>query len=213
MASFSAAPLGFLKANQLINSLHQSLLKKILDDVLDMLYHKLGSAKASNYTELIAHYQSTLTQTQLQSIINAIFFIYRIVIQQKLSDVSETLRRETVLEADAVQLFQQAWAAHSTEGVLTALSSGSEAKHEEKSGAAALQQTLQLGRVLSLDWKLGVAVASADCAVLHAPFVTILLKVADTNGEVTSHCFDLSLPQFQDFARNFHDIAARLDTV
>lgn len=48
-----------------------------------------------------------------------------------------------------------------------------------------------------MKWKLGVAVCSDECKSLNSPFVAMTLKVADASGKISTHTFELTIPQFQ----------------
>jgi len=73
-----------------------------------------------------------------------------------------------------------------------------------------LKTTLNVGKLVSLEWKLGVAISSSQFNSVNAPFVTLLLKVSDNNNAITSHSFELSASEFNDFAKNLNDIQALL---
>jgi hypothetical protein len=60
-----------------------------------------------------------------------------------------------------------------------------------------LADALSIGKLLSLDWKLGVSVKSNHCDNLAAPFVTIFIKVADGNDKISAHSFELTISEFQ----------------
>lgn len=50
---------------------------------------------------------------------------------------------------------------------------------------------------MSLDWKLGVALKSNKCSSLNSAFVTVFLKMINANNEVSSHSFEMTIPEFQ----------------
>lgn len=70
-----------------------------------------------------------------------------------------------------------------------------------------------IGQMVDMQWKLGMAVSSDTCRSLNSPYVSLLLKVADASGEVTYKSFEMSVPQFQNFHRQFKEMAAALETV
>lgn len=49
--------------------------------------------------------------------------------------------------------------------------------------------------------------ASDRCAALNTAFVTLLLRVANADGEVQAHTVELSVPEFNVRARARHRIA------
>jgi len=80
--------------------------------------------------------------------------------------------------------------------------------------SAAITETLSVGRLVSLETKLGVAIASDTCKRLNTPFVTLLVRIAgDGEQQCEEHAFELTLQQFQAFAKNIGDIAALMESL
>ncbi|PNJ73264.1 COMMD6 isoform 4 [Pongo abelii] len=67
--------------------------------------------------------------------------------------------------------------------------------------------------LVDFQWKLGMAVSSDTCRSLKYPYVAVMLKVADHSGQVKTKCFEMTIPQFQNFYRQFKEIAAVIETV
>lgn len=57
-------------------------------------------------------------------------------------------------------------------------------------------KALTVGELIDMQWKLGVAVESSD-GISNQPFVSILVRVKDSDGKLASRAFDLSLKEFQ----------------
>lgn len=73
----------------------------------------------------------------------------------------------------------------------------SESKGSEAGDApAAAARTLSVGEVVGLDWRVGVALQSSACSDLSSPFVTLKLKVANSDGHVTAYPLELTVPEF-----------------
>ncbi|KAI5941856.1 COMM domain-containing protein 6 [Manis javanica] len=53
-----------------------------------------------------------------------------------------------------------------------------------------------------------MAVSSDSCRSLKYPYVAVLLKVADHLGQIKNKSFEMTIPQFQNFYRQFKEIAA-----
>ncbi|XP_064349149.1 COMM domain-containing protein 6 isoform X2 [Camelus dromedarius] len=68
-------------------------------------------------------------------------------------------------------------------------------------------------KLLDFQWKLGMAVSSDSCRSLKYPYVAVMLKVADDSGQVKKKSFEMTIPQFQNFYRQFKEIAAVIETV
>ncbi|XP_059119453.1 COMM domain-containing protein 6-like [Peromyscus eremicus] len=65
-------------------------------------------------------------------------------------------------------------------------------------------------QLIDFQWKLGMAVSSDSCKY---PYVAVMLKVADHSGQVNSKSIEMTIPQFQNFYRQFKEIAAVMETV
>ncbi|XP_055398638.1 COMM domain-containing protein 6 isoform X1 [Bubalus kerabau] len=68
-------------------------------------------------------------------------------------------------------------------------------------------------KLIDFEWKLGMAVSSDSCRSLKYPYVAVMLKVADHSGQVKNKSFEMTIAQFQNFYRQFKEIAAIIETV
>ncbi|KAM7338709.1 COMM domain-containing protein 6-like [Alexandromys fortis] len=68
-------------------------------------------------------------------------------------------------------------------------------------------------QLVDFQWKLGMAVSSDRCRSLKYPYVAVKLKVADPSGQVNTKSIEMTIPQFQNFYRQFKEIAAVIETV
>ncbi|XP_072478402.1 COMM domain-containing protein 6 isoform X1 [Notamacropus eugenii] len=68
-------------------------------------------------------------------------------------------------------------------------------------------------QLLDLQWKVGMAVSSDSCRSLKSPYVAMTLKVADQSGQITNKSFEMTIPQFQYFFKQFKEMAAVMETV
>eukprot|EP00105_Crassostrea_gigas_P042911 XP_019927059.1 PREDICTED: COMM domain-containing protein 6-like [Crassostrea gigas] len=75
------------------------------------------------------------------------------------------------------------------------------------------ERGLTAGKLVDMKWKLGVAVCSDECKSLNSPFVAMTLKVADASGKISTHTFELTIPQFQNFSEQMKDMAARMEMI
>lgn len=72
---------------------------------------------------------------------------------------------------------------------------------------------LSVGRLVSLDLKLGVAVSSDLCKKMHTPYVSVLARIEESPGSIKETSFEMSISQFQTFAKSFKDISAFMDSL
>lgn len=75
------------------------------------------------------------------------------------------------------------------------------------------QVMLSVGQLVDMQWKLGMAVSSDTCRSLNSPYVTLLLKIAKPSGQIIQRAFELTIPQFQNFHKQFKEMAAVMETV
>jgi len=66
--------------------------------------------------------------------------------------------------------------------------------------------SFDLGSIVDLKWKLGVSVASSEAATCEDPFVSVVLDLANADGKLTSHSFELSVPEFLNFCSAFQEM-------
>jgi hypothetical protein len=96
-------------------------------------------------------------------------------------------------------------------------------------------RTLNIGQLVSMDWKLGVAVQSSNCKALRVPYVSIVMRISDQEGNTKCCPMELTVPEFQaspppplfpllslilllwfrlqDFSRTMHTVGASMETL
>ncbi|KYR00342.1 hypothetical protein DLAC_03086 [Tieghemostelium lacteum] len=70
-----------------------------------------------------------------------------------------------------------------------------------------------LGKLIDFQWKLGVAVSNSYTKELNTPFISVFLKVLDSNNQIESHSFELTVPEFQNFAQQFKDMSSLMESL
>ena len=58
-------------------------------------------------------------------------------------------------------------------------------------------QLLDVGKLIDLKWKVGMAVSSDSCKNLNSPFVCLSLTISDGSGNIKMHDLELSMAQFR----------------
>ncbi|KAL8584503.1 hypothetical protein ACOMHN_016824 [Nucella lapillus] len=79
--------------------------------------------------------------------------------------------------------------------------------------SAADSSSVQVGQLLDMKWKVGLAVTSDDCHNLNFPIITLTFKTSDPSGQHQSHTVELTLTQFRNLSRQLQDMAGVMDTV
>ncbi|XP_032982567.1 COMM domain-containing protein 6-like [Rhinolophus ferrumequinum] len=68
-------------------------------------------------------------------------------------------------------------------------------------------------QLLDFQWKLGMAVSLDSCRSLKYPKVAVTLKVGERSSQVQNKSFEMTIPPFQNFYRQFKEIAAIIETL
>ncbi|KAF0026668.1 hypothetical protein F2P81_021405 [Scophthalmus maximus] len=76
-----------------------------------------------------------------------------------------------------------------------------------------VQAILSIGQLVDMQWKLSMAVSSDTCRSLNSPYVCLLLKVVEPSGHICQRSFEMTIPQFQNFHKQFKEMAAVMETV
>ncbi|KAM4731142.1 COMM domain-containing protein 6 [Anableps anableps] len=75
------------------------------------------------------------------------------------------------------------------------------------------QSMLSIGQLVDMQWKLGMAVSSDTCRSLNSAYVSLLLKIVEPSGQICQRAFEMTIPQFQNFHKQFKEMAAIMETV
>ncbi|XP_014821656.1 PREDICTED: COMM domain-containing protein 6 isoform X2 [Calidris pugnax] len=180
--------------------LQNCLLSSQCEQIIQHLNHKIPGV---NTTELCQRIQTAgieINIGDLARIANIISFLFSTAARNNLSteELVATLDNAvSALPKHAVQVIRHVW---NEQGKSISVS-------EDARNMAAM------GQFVDMEWKLGVAMSSDTCRSLKYPYVTVTLKVADPSGQITDKSFEMTIPQFQNFFKQFKEMAAVLETV
>lgn len=141
-----------------------------------------------------------LDQKAVQDIIKLMTYYFRLAAKSNLSAdvlVSKLTECSSKWSKPTLQLVHQLWTEH---GALLHA-------HQEVLTMASI------GQLVDIQWKLGMAVSSDTCRSLNSPFISVLMKIVDTSGEMSYKSFEMTVQQFQNFYRQFKEMASVLETV
>jgi hypothetical protein len=189
MSRFQAAPLGFLAANETLNS------KIPLSSVAELTTAAVTGAGSASTA------QNSINAQDLQNAFNALAFITAAAKAEDLSgdSLSTSLTRYTDL-TPAVR-----------EQIVSSFTAASETKTAPELTRA---QIFSLGTLVKLDWRVGVGVASSHSKSLQNAFVSLKFTVANgDNSQINNYTVDLSLNEFNGFAQAFRNIQTTLESV
>ncbi|XP_062862021.1 COMM domain-containing protein 6 [Trichomycterus rosablanca] len=170
---------------------------------LDVMLHLEGKSSAVNLVENCHRFQSAginLDWKDVQEILRLLSFHLRSAAKNNLTAdhlVTKLGESSQKWSKSALQVVHQLWTEHSAQV---------QAYQE-------VQTMASIGQLVDIQWKLGMAVSSDTCRSLNSPYVSVLMKIADTSGEISYKSFEMTVPQFQNLFRQFKEIASVLETV
>ncbi|MEE6470976.1 hypothetical protein FKM82_009130 [Ascaphus truei] len=190
---------GFEKSSDLIKSLPPDIFAELCQQSIQHLQcHSAGIDR----TELCQRFQAAGVQTnveELGKLVNAVTSLFSSAAKHKLSsdDLLTTISNNNKLPKQILQVIRHVW-------------------NEEGGRLSALEGTrglLPVGQLVDFQWKIGMAVSSDSCRALNHPYVTVALQVANYSGQITSKVFEMTIPEFQSFFKQFKEMSAVLETV
>ncbi|KAK6291255.1 hypothetical protein J4Q44_G00383540 [Coregonus suidteri] len=168
-----------------------------------ILSHLQGQARGVDSAEISDKFQKAgiqLDKEALQEVVQFLLLTFRSTEKSNLSAdvlVARLGEGSSKWSKAALQVLHRLW---SDQGTLVNT-------HQE------VQAMLSIGQLVDMQWKLGMAVSSDTCRSLNSPYVSLLLKIADTSGQISQRSFEMTIAQFQNFYSQFKEVAAVLETV
>jgi len=204
---FKIIPPGFFSANEILNSLPTAVSSHLINKTFDIIRNQAGSVSVEKYVQLAGDVLQSVDGDPtdiIQSAINAVEFIFMnaMTVKPKGSEFGQALAQQTDIKKELISIFDIAWQTHLEGG-----------EDIDTTATSTTLKALRLGQLVGIDWKLGIGISSSHCKNLHAPFVSMVVKVADPTGHINSSYMELTLNEFNEFAKTFRDISQQLDTV
>ncbi|KAJ3434306.1 comm domain-containing protein [Anaeramoeba flamelloides] len=190
------SPKGIFTAINSLNKFPQQLLAKLCQDVVDALQYKGSVPQVSHYQSQLEKNSIDLGKNEVQSTINVLFFLYRDA--SKISNLDqkqflEILQNQTGITNQAGKVLATIW-------------------EREKENLPSLTMP-NVGKLIDFKWKVGVTFSSSISENLVTPFVTVNISVSNTDELVQTHSFEMSVPEFKEFARNLKEINQLLEVI
>ncbi|XP_065058769.1 COMM domain-containing protein 6-like isoform X1 [Rhopilema esculentum] len=185
-------------AGDLITCIPNAILSELCMNILMFIQYKKSDVQTSRIHELLQAQDVSITVSEVQKAANAICFHYRCAVANKMSteDLIASLQKYMFYADDKIKIISEAW---KLEGKFLMEND--------------IKDHLNVGELVSLDWKLSMAVSSTMCKSLNAPIVTMFIKVLNQNGEIIGKAFEMTVDQFQKFSKQLEDTKSVLDTV
>uniref|UniRef100_A0A8C5X1J4 COMM domain-containing protein 6 n=1 Tax=Malurus cyaneus samueli TaxID=2593467 RepID=A0A8C5X1J4_9PASS len=170
------------------------------EQIIQHLNHKIPGVNTAELCQRIQTSGIEINIGDLAKIANILSFLFSTAARNNLSteELITTLGSATsTLPKHAVQVIRHIW---NEQGKAIAVSEDG-------------RNTVTVGQFIDMKWKLGVAMSSDTCRSLKYPYVTMTLTVADPSGQITDKSFEMTIPQFKNFFRQFKEMASVLETV
>ncbi|KAJ8349964.1 hypothetical protein SKAU_G00250940 [Synaphobranchus kaupii] len=191
---------GLDKIVENIGSLPTDLLAETCQKILTQLQ---GRAQAIDVAEICERFQKAGVRLDLgavQEITKLLSFNFRSAAKNNLSAeqlITRLCESSGKWSKSTLQVVLKLWG---EQGALVR-------SHQEA------QSMTSVGQLVDVQWKLGMAISSDTCRSLNSPYVSLLMKIADTSGHISSKSFEMTVSQFQNFFKQFKEMAAVLETI
>uniref|UniRef100_A0A8D0H5Z1 COMM domain-containing protein 6 n=1 Tax=Sphenodon punctatus TaxID=8508 RepID=A0A8D0H5Z1_SPHPU len=184
----------------IIKTIPKDLFAELCEKIIQYLQCQVPGV---NTEEMCGRFQAAgieINVSDLVRVVNVVSSLFSTAAKNHLSAEEPSNRLDSVadtLPKQAAQVVRHLWNEHGQSFTLS----------EDAKNVATV------GQLIDFQWKLGMAVRSDSCRSLKYPYVTMALKVADPSGQIMSKFIEMTIPQFQNFFRQFKEMAAVLETV
>ncbi|KFP06707.1 COMM domain-containing protein 6, partial [Calypte anna] len=183
-----------------ISLIPQDFFAELCEQIIQHLNHKIPGINTAELCQRIQTSGIEINAGDLAKIANIFSFLFSTAARNNLSteELVITLGNAvSTLPKHALQVIRHVW---NEQGKSISVSEDA-------------RNRASVGQFVDMKWKLGVAMSSDTCRSLRFPYVAVTLSVADPSGQVTDKSFEMSIPQFKNFFRQFKEMAAVLETV
>ncbi|KAG9492110.1 hypothetical protein GDO78_000565 [Eleutherodactylus coqui] len=192
-------PAGLEKASDLMKLLPPDLFAELCQQSIE---HLQWQNSGVDQTLLCQRFQAAGVDTnvdEVRNVLNAVNYLFSTAAKHKLSTdaLLSVVASHYKLPKQTLQVFRHVW---NEEG-------------EKLSGTECSRDLLPAAQLLDFQWKIGMAVSSDSCKSLNHPYVTVQLKVAEHSGQVQNKVFEMTIPEFQNFSKQFKEMSAALENV
>lgn len=192
---FTDVPQGFNSAVEALNTLPQDILAEMCQDAAAFLQYKIALFPLEQYQKSL-HNAGISYDAKL--IFNAISYIFRCAAKAKLPAEKLTAELKSCLcwKDSTLSVVKRVW---NEQGKILCSSD--------------VSQTLNVGQLLDMKWKLSVGVSSSACRSLNSPYITASVTLSDPSGAILTKSFEMTIGEFKKFAAQMREIASVLETV
>ncbi|XP_018558199.1 COMM domain-containing protein 6 [Lates calcarifer] len=191
---------GINKIADNICGLSPDLLAEVCQHILTYLQGHARGVDSAEISDRFQRARVTLDHEALQNLIRFLLLTFRSAGKDNLTGddlVSRLEKGSNKWSKAALQVLHRLWSEHGA------------SVHAQQE----IQASLSIGQLADVQWKLGMAVSSDTCRSLNSPYVCLLLKIIEPSGHICQKSFEMTIPQFQNFHKQFKEMAAVMETV
>ncbi|XP_003961706.2 COMM domain-containing protein 6 [Takifugu rubripes] len=191
---------GVNKGTESISRLSPELLAETCQHILSYLQGQTRGIDSAEISDGFQRAGVRFEQDGVQDVIRFLLLTFRAAGKSKLSAdelVSRLEKGHSKVPKASLQVLHRLW---SERGALVC-------SQQE------VQAMLSINQIVDIQWKLGMAMSSDACRSLNSPYVTLLLKFVEPSGQICHRSFEMTISQFQNFHKQFKEIAAVMETV
>ncbi|XP_073436493.1 COMM domain-containing protein 6 isoform X5 [Dendrobates tinctorius] len=190
---------GFEKSSDLMKLLPPDLFAELCQQCIQ---HLQCQSAGVDQTLLCQRFQAAGVDTnvdEVRNVINAVNYLFSNAAKHKLTTETllNTVTSHYKLPKQTLQVIRHVW---NEEG-------------KKLCDIECSRDLLPAAQLLDFQWKIGMAISSDGCKSLNHPYVTVELKVAEHSGQVQNKVFEMTVPEFQHFSKQFKEMSAALENV
>jgi len=190
-----APPPGFNSSVDLLNILSDDIAQTIAFEACISAFDKRTLISPST-NEISALFSS---DDQIASICNALSFLYQGSLRNKISSkvLEDALSSHTDLQTNIISIIVRVYQRISK---VKLLSTEQTSEDNKSNGDEDMNATnvLNLGRLVSMKWNIGITISSSKMRKVQKPFVRLTIQIAHGDGQIKPYNLTLSVLQFQE---------------
>lgn len=193
-----SAPDGFFSASEAFCSFPDEIQQGMCVLALKYLHGNILNVDVDFMNIMLRDGSHFIDRRQQQAVLDALIYVFRSATKLSLdvNEFSHQLLRSSIWNKNSVETVTRFW--------------------RDKSSTFSVESAssfLNVGKLLEVQWKVGMAVSSSLCKNLNSMFVTMMLRVLDPKGEIIMKSFEMTLSDFRKFSSQIRDLANMMATV
>eukprot|EP00039_Didymoeca_costata_P018559 m.333986 g.333986 ORF g.333986 m.333986 type:complete len:204 (-) comp17261_c0_seq1:875-1486(-) len=197
------APRGFTSIVTVLCQIPPDLLADLTNQVLDFVLYIAGDVDVDSLIKRLESQDITVSLQQAKDCVQALAFTLRGALKQEISP--ENLAAElksfgaSVWTAKAVNVIKKCWSERSASALEIAKDLPT--------------NILNIGRLVSFQWKLGMATSSSITNNIARAYVLVELKISDSALNIRTQTLELTLAEFKVFAKQLKEMKTVMNEI